>query len=403
MHISLYPPSAATALAALRDMLTRPNRGLPGGIAIIIVPDNGVEFKNTAFMRVCEALAIIISAAQVRDPNGKAHIERFFYILTRGLVQKLSGTTFSNPVARGEYDSAKHACLTLSQVADLIEQWVNEVYHQTVHSRTGRAPILAWEEQATRAGRKRKADHQRDAQQDGIATAEVAELLGISTQQVAVLLRRGILKRTEQIYRPARVERASYWKLARTLQRNDLLSIDAAAELLGVGVPWFRSNWVITGIIKVIDLGIWRFVTRDDVETVRQLRSRYFTATEAGRVLGMHRTHMLNLEKQELVQPLRFGKNKQLRLFERDAVRELVRQQQVALDHPAEARSRDKTSSLGQNGQDTLPSPDEEAANAEPPRLTWESLWTGKLEGWDEAEAVMQAAEAKPATKPAGS
>jgi putative transposase len=148
MHISLYPPSAATALAALRDMLTRPNRGLPGGIAIIIVPDNGVEFKNTAFMRVCEALAIIISPAQIQDPNGKAHIERFFYILTRGLVQKLAGTTFSNPTARGDYDSSKHACLTVNQVADLIEQWVNEVYHQTVHSRTGRAPILAWEEQA---------------------------------------------------------------------------------------------------------------------------------------------------------------------------------------------------------------------------------------------------------------
>lgn len=148
MHISLYPPSAATALAALRDMLTRPNRGLPGGVAVVIVPDNGVEFKNTAFMRVCEALAIIISPAQIRDPNGKAHIERFFYILTRGLVQKLSGTTFSNPTARGDYDSSKHACLTLSQVSELIEQWVSEVYHQTVHSRTGRAPILAWEEQA---------------------------------------------------------------------------------------------------------------------------------------------------------------------------------------------------------------------------------------------------------------
>lgn len=148
MHISLYPPSAATALAALCDMLTRPNRGLPGGVAILIIPDNGIEFKNSAFIRVCEALAIIISPAQIRDPNGKAHIERFFYILTRGLVQKLAGTTFSNPVARGDYDSAKHACLTLNQVADLIEQWVNEVYHQTVHSRTGRAPILAWEELA---------------------------------------------------------------------------------------------------------------------------------------------------------------------------------------------------------------------------------------------------------------
>lgn len=148
IHISFYPPSAATALAALRDMLTRPNRGLPGGVPIVVIPDNGVEFKNTAFIRLCEALAIIISPAQVRDPNGKAHIERFFHILTRGLVQKLSGTTFSNPIARGDYDSARHACLSLAQLASLIEKWVNEVYHQTVHSRTGRAPILDWEERA---------------------------------------------------------------------------------------------------------------------------------------------------------------------------------------------------------------------------------------------------------------
>lgn len=148
VHISLYPPSAATALAALRDMLTRPHRGLPGGSPIVIIPDNGVEFKNTAFSRICEALAVIISPAQIRDPNGKAHIERFFYSLTRGVVQKVAGTTFSNPVERGDYDSSKHACLTLNQVADLIEQWINEVYHQTVHSRTGRAPILVWEEMA---------------------------------------------------------------------------------------------------------------------------------------------------------------------------------------------------------------------------------------------------------------
>lgn len=148
MYISMYPPSAATALAALRDMLARPNRGLPGGVAVVIAPDNGIEFKNTAFSRVCEALSIIISPAQIRDPNGKPHIERFFRTLTRGLVQKLSGTTFSNPTERGDYDSAKHANLALNQVTDLIEQWINEVYHQTVHSRTGRAPILAWQEQA---------------------------------------------------------------------------------------------------------------------------------------------------------------------------------------------------------------------------------------------------------------
>jgi len=146
IYISMYPPSATTALAALKDMLSRPQRGLPGGIAIMIVPDNGVEFKNTSFARVCEVLAITISPAQIRDPNGKAHIERFFYSLTCGVVQKIPGTTFSNPQMRGDYDSEKRACLTITQLSQLIDQWINEVYHQTIHLGTGRAPILHWEE-----------------------------------------------------------------------------------------------------------------------------------------------------------------------------------------------------------------------------------------------------------------
>lgn len=147
MHISLYPPSAVTALAALKDMLTRPSRGLPGGVPTTIVPDNGIEFKNTAFARVCEVLGIVISPAQVRDPNGKANIERFFYTLTRSLLQKLAGTTFSNPGMRGDYDSSKYACLAMTQLIGLIDQWINGVYHQTVHTRTGRAPLLDWDSQ----------------------------------------------------------------------------------------------------------------------------------------------------------------------------------------------------------------------------------------------------------------
>lgn len=250
----------------------------------------------------------------------------------------------------------------------------------------------------TRAGRKRKIERSNLAQPEGIATVEVAEQLGISTQQVAVLIQRGVLKRTAKLYRPARIDRGSYWKLSRTLRRDDLLSIDSAAKLLGVGVPWFRSNWVITGIVKVVDLAIWQFVSRDDLETVKQLRDRYVTATEAGRMLGMHRTHMLNLEKQGIVQPLRFGKNKQLRLYERDAMQALVQQQRAAWDDQMEEALRGKPALLPQSRHTWSPSP--EAKNSGPPRLTWESFWTGKLDGWNEAETVVRDLEAKRSTEP---
>lgn len=141
-YVSLYPPSALTALAALKDMLVR------FGIPAQIVPDLGVEFINNAFTRLCVMLSITITPAQVRDPNSKANIESFFRNLTYSLIQKMCGTTFSSPAKRGDYDPAKHACHTLEQVKSYIDEWIDQSYHRTVHSRTLRAPIIAWEELA---------------------------------------------------------------------------------------------------------------------------------------------------------------------------------------------------------------------------------------------------------------
>ncbi|HEY0063127.1 MAG TPA: Mu transposase C-terminal domain-containing protein [Telluria sp.] len=145
-HVSLFPPSAITALAAFKDMLTRHGRGLPGGVPAQLCPDNGVEFRNSAFSRLCEALSVTLTPSQVREPNGKPHIERFFGTITNDLVQKLSGTTFSNPKQRGDYDSSKQACFSLADVRSFINEWIDG-YHRAVHTRTGRAPICAWEEQ----------------------------------------------------------------------------------------------------------------------------------------------------------------------------------------------------------------------------------------------------------------
>lgn len=146
MYISMLPPSATTTLAALKDMLTRLEQGLPGGIPVKIIPDNGVEFKNTAFARLCGRLGIIIMPAEVRDPNDKPHIESFFRTLTHSLIQKCAGTTFSCPLDRGEYDSQHAATVILEKLQEYILEWVNEIYHQSIHTRTGRAPILAWKD-----------------------------------------------------------------------------------------------------------------------------------------------------------------------------------------------------------------------------------------------------------------
>lgn len=151
-YVCMYPPSATTALGALKDMISRANLGLPGGIPSRIVPDNGIEFSNSSFVRICETLAITVTPAQIQDPDAKAHIESFFRTLTHGIVQKIPGTTFSNPTERGDYDSLKKAVFTIDQVCSFIQEWINEIYHKTIHTKTGRAPICFWEEKTKNIG-----------------------------------------------------------------------------------------------------------------------------------------------------------------------------------------------------------------------------------------------------------
>lgn len=151
MFISLMPASAATTLGAVRDMLSRPRDGLPGGIPIFLIPDNGVEFKNCAVLRVATNLLIHFEPAMVRDPNGKAHVESFFRTLSNFLIQKIKGTTFSNPDKRGDYESEKFAYATLEQVEKYVRYWVENEYHQRPHSGTGRIPIRMWEEETAKA------------------------------------------------------------------------------------------------------------------------------------------------------------------------------------------------------------------------------------------------------------
>ncbi len=146
MFISFYPASAITTLAVIKDMVTRPKHGLPGGIPAQIVPDNGVEFKNSSFIRTCGQLAITVSPSQIRTPDNKPHVERMFRTIAEGLIHKCSGTTFSNPKERGDYNSSKKAALTLDQCRSNINEWIDTVYQRTKHSSTGRVPIFHWEE-----------------------------------------------------------------------------------------------------------------------------------------------------------------------------------------------------------------------------------------------------------------
>ena len=143
-HISLIPFCATTALAAIKDMCSRNPSTTPGGIPESILPDNGRDFASHAIRNLCSTVGMHIQPAKAYCPDDKAHLERFFRTVNEQLVHLFSGTTFSSPDDRGDYDSVKNACITLAQIRELFRSWVDEVYHRAVHSSTERAPFFAW-------------------------------------------------------------------------------------------------------------------------------------------------------------------------------------------------------------------------------------------------------------------
>ena len=60
-----------------------------------------------------------------------------------GAVHVLPGTTHSSIVEKGDYDSEKHAALTLTEFEDWLHLEICR-YHNTVHEALGRTPLAAW-------------------------------------------------------------------------------------------------------------------------------------------------------------------------------------------------------------------------------------------------------------------
>jgi putative transposase len=107
--------------------------------------DNGMEFHSEEFESLCFANDIDLVYAKRKTGWHKPHIERFIGTMTHDFVQTIPGTTFSNVVAKGDYNSKKNAIMPLGLFKALLVKWVCDVYHVTAHSSTGLSPKSAWE------------------------------------------------------------------------------------------------------------------------------------------------------------------------------------------------------------------------------------------------------------------
>jgi putative transposase len=135
-------------LADLGLELEWPVSGIPKCLHL----DNAKEFQSAALVRACQEYGVELEYRPPRTPHFGGHIERLIGT-TLGAVHLLPGTTFSNPMEKGDYDSQNKAALTLLELQRWLALQIAGVYHHTIHSALGRPPIDVWNDKVSRLDR----------------------------------------------------------------------------------------------------------------------------------------------------------------------------------------------------------------------------------------------------------
>lgn len=156
-------PSAASALATLRMGLedkTELARSLGCdtawymfGVPEVIVTDSGSNFRSKAFRAAALDLGCSIMIAPAGLPQMRGTIERSFRTDAQRFYSMFPGRTFSDVVAKGEYDSEANIAVTQMELARLLVRYFVDVYHNTPHGGLGgETPLEAWNRGVARFG-----------------------------------------------------------------------------------------------------------------------------------------------------------------------------------------------------------------------------------------------------------
>lgn len=110
------------------------------GVPQTLVTDNGREFVGRDLKDACEQHGIELLHLPVRTPHFKAGVERQLGSLNTMLWHQLPGTTFSNPSKRGDYNSAKQACISLNDIDRIWHKFLLDFYAERFHTGLGGVP-----------------------------------------------------------------------------------------------------------------------------------------------------------------------------------------------------------------------------------------------------------------------
>ncbi|WP_178083155.1 DDE-type integrase/transposase/recombinase [Pseudomonas sp. DP16D-R1] len=143
--LSFTPPCFEKTASALRHTLTERADGTPAGLMEELVVDNGPEFYNASLLAVANRLGFTVRFCSKGQPNQKPHIEAFFRTFNLQLIHFLDGTTKSNPMMRGDYDSEGEAVMTLDELRHIVEDWMQNYYNKTAHGHRHLPANVLWE------------------------------------------------------------------------------------------------------------------------------------------------------------------------------------------------------------------------------------------------------------------
>lgn len=154
--IGFDSPSAATVAACLRHTIlpkTYLEAAYPdvknhwdcmGNIETLVL-DRALENLGRRVASASRHLGMDIEYNKRKSPWGKGIEERFNRTISEDLIHILPGTTFSNILARGDYQSSKSALITKSALLKLLHKWIVDVYHQTFHRGIHDSPAHKWQ------------------------------------------------------------------------------------------------------------------------------------------------------------------------------------------------------------------------------------------------------------------
>jgi putative transposase len=154
-YVSFDPPGTvavglclAHAILPKDSWLTQHHIATPWpvwGVMSTVHADNGKEFRGTMLRKACQEYGMHLHWRPVARPHFGGHIERLLGTLNHE-IHNLPGSTFSNPQARGAYNSEQHAAMTLSEFERWLAITIVEIYHQRRHRELGTTPLQKYEE-----------------------------------------------------------------------------------------------------------------------------------------------------------------------------------------------------------------------------------------------------------------